>query len=176
MATWTGQEHAAQVFKAAEVWRHRCLIEDQSLLEDQSLFSNSMLWTRLNFEELKRLFVDNPILGGSRTFYDKLQEQIGGAKPDVCKLAAESLWLLYLFVSNSVMGVDRKRERIAEVWKWSKEPLPDSELLQDDKLKGLANPGIAFLTKVWAEYGFFNHGNGGVEITSIGRSHKIANN
>jgi 5-methylcytosine-specific restriction endonuclease McrBC regulatory subunit McrC len=147
MATWTGQEHAAQVFKAAEVWKLRCLIEDQSL------FSNSSLWTRLNFEELKRLFVDNPILG-SRKFYDKLQEQIGSAKPDTCKLAAESLWLLYLFVSNSVMGVDRKRERIAEVWKWSKEPFPDSELLQDDKLKGLANPGIAFLTKVWAEYGF----------------------
>ena len=108
MATWTGQEHAAQVFKAAEVWRHRCLIEDQSL------FSNSTLWTRLNFEELKRLFVDNPILG-SRTFSDKLREQLGGAKADVYKLAAESLWLLYLFVSNAAVGPSLKRQRIAEI-------------------------------------------------------------
>jgi MoxR-like ATPase len=147
MAIWTGQKHAVQVFKAAEVWRQRCL------LGNQSLFSDSTLWTKTNFEELKTLFVDNPILG-KRTFYDKLQEQIGTAKPDICKLAAETLWLLYLFVSDSAMSVDRKRARIADVWKLSRESLPDSELLQDDKLKGLANPGIAFLTKVWAEYGF----------------------
>jgi hypothetical protein len=147
MATWTGQEQAPHVFKAAEVWRERCL------LQSQSLFSNSTLWTKSNFEELKKLFVDNPILG-NRTFYDKLQEQIGTANPDICKLAAEALWLLFLFVSHEVMSVTRKRERISEIWKLSKEPLPNSDLLQDDKLKGLASPGIAFLTKVWAEYGF----------------------
>ena len=93
MATWTGQGHEVQVFKAAEVWRQRCL------LGSKSLFSNSTLWTKNNFEELKTLFVDNPILG-KRKFYDKLQEQIGAAKPDICKLAAETLWLLYLFALN----------------------------------------------------------------------------
>jgi MoxR-like ATPase len=147
MAIWNELEHAPQVFKSAEIWKQRCL------LGNQSLFSESTLWTKNNFEELKTLFVDNPILG-KRTFYDKLQEQIGKATPDICKLAAETLWLLYLFVSASVMSVSRKRERIGDIWALSKNALPDSELLQDDNLKGLANPGIAFLTKVWAEYGF----------------------
>ena len=147
MAIWTGQEHAKQVFQAATIWKQRCL------LDSQSLFSDTALWTKSNFEELKTLFVGNPILG-KRKFYDKLQEQIGQAKPDICQLAAETLWVLYLFVSNSVMGVDLKRERISDIWALSKQALPDSALLQDDTLKGLANPGIAFLTKVWAEYAF----------------------
>lgn len=144
MATWTGQEHAEQVFKAAVIWKQRCL------LGNQCLFSDLTLWTRNNFEELKRLFVDNPILGKG-TFYGKLQQQIGNAKPDICKLAAEALWVLYLFVANSVVGIDLKRKRIGEIWSLSKETLPDLELLQDDKLKGLANPGIAFLAKICIE-------------------------
>jgi 5-methylcytosine-specific restriction protein B len=37
---------------------------------------------------------------------------------------------------------------------FSKESLPQSEILSDDALRGLANPGIAFLTKVWVEYGY----------------------
>jgi hypothetical protein len=147
MATWIGKEHAERVFKSASVWKQRCL------LEDQGLFSDSKIWTKSNFEELRRLFVDNPILG-KRKFHDKLQEQIGNAKPEICKLAAETLWLLYLFVSNTAIGTNLKRKRIAEVWALSKDVLPDSDLLHDDALKGLANPGIAFLTKVWVEYGF----------------------
>ncbi len=147
MATWTGQKQAVHIFEAAAIWRQRCL------LGSQSLFSESALWTRPNFEELRTLFVDNPI-SGKKKFNVKLQEQIGNAGPDICKLAAETLWLLYLFVSSSVMGVNLKRERIAEIWGLSKDTLPESNLLHDDELEGLANPGIAFLTKVWAEYGF----------------------
>ena len=40
------------------------------------------------------------------------------------------------------------------MWNFSGEPLPKSECLADACLKGLANPGTAFLTKIWAEYGF----------------------
>jgi hypothetical protein len=147
MAVWVGLEYASQVLNAANVWKQRCLSENRSLLSEEAI------WTVDNFQQLRTLFVDNPILG-KRKFYDKLQEQIGGAKPEICKLAAESLWLLYLFVLNSAIGVEIKRERIEGIWRLSKEPPPRSDLLTDDVLLGLANPGIAFLTKVWAEYGF----------------------
>lgn len=147
MATWIGNENAKSVFASARIWKQRCL------LANGSAFSDSELWTKANFEELRTLFVDNPILG-NRTFYDKLREQIGSAKPEVCKLAAEALWVLYLFVSNSVVSISRKRERIKDVWLLSKEELPETDLLRDESMHGLANPGIAFLTKVWAEFGF----------------------
>ncbi len=147
MATWTDFEHTSQVLKAADSWREQCL------LSDGSIFSKQHLWTQGNISELKRLFVDNPILG-DKPFYEKLNEQIGNAKPEISKLASEAVWLLLLFVYERHFGVDKKRERISEVWNFSGEQLPSSEQLLDDRLRGLANPGAAFLTKIWAEYGF----------------------
>jgi hypothetical protein len=55
---------------------------------------------------------------------------------------------------NPEDGIDKKRERIAGVWKFSGETLPSSEQLADDCLRGLANSGISFLTRIWLEYGF----------------------
>ena len=67
-------------------------------------------------------------------------------------MPSEALWLL--FVHEQYFGVDKKRERISEVWKFSGEPPLQSEYLSDDCLRGFANPGVAFLTQVWREYGF----------------------
>jgi len=147
MATWTSLEHTPYILKAAGRWAEACL------LQDGSVFSNRSLWTHQNIRELKTLFVDNPILG-DQAFYDKLSTQIGNARPEVIQLASEAVWLLLLFVYERHFGVATKRERISEVWNFSGEPLPNSELLAADCLRGLANPGAAFLTKIWAEYGF----------------------
>jgi 5-methylcytosine-specific restriction enzyme B len=147
LAIWTGLEHTPQVLKAADTWQQRCL------LHDGSVFSDRTLWTKQHISELKTLFVDNPILG-DRRFYDKLHDQIGNAKPEISQLASEAIWLLLLFVYEEYFGVEKKRERISEVWNFSSEPLPKSEYLANDCLRGLANPGTAFLTKIWAEYAF----------------------
>jgi hypothetical protein len=93
LAIWTGLEHTADVLKAADAWRKKCL------LHDGSVFSTRSLWTQQNISELKRLFVDNPILG-NKTFYDKLQEQIGNANSENIQLESEAIWLLLLFVSE----------------------------------------------------------------------------
>ena len=147
MATWTNQAHTAKLLNAAANWKQGCL------LSDGSVFSSAPLWTFENLKQLHSLFVDNPILGKQK-FYDKLHVQIAGASSDVKKLAAEALWVLFLIVSETVLGVEKKRERIAGVWNFSGEELPSSENLDDDVLRGLANPGIAFLTKIWMEFGF----------------------
>ena len=148
MAVWTGHKHTPHVIKAANAWRQTCLLHDGSVFSDRSL------WTQQNISELKTLFVDNPVLG-TKSFYDKLHEQISDAGPEISQLASEAVWLLLLFVSERNFGIDKKRERISEVWNFSGEPLPTSEHLADDPLRGLANPGTAFLTRIWAEYGFF---------------------
>ena len=147
MATWTGQSQTPAIVSAAETWKRRCLVGSSSVLSDQSL------WTKDNVDTLKRLFVDNPILG-DRSFYDKLQEQIGAASPAVKQLTAEAIWLLLLFVSELSFSVERKRERLAAIWDLSGEELPASSLLSDEVLRGLARPGTAFLTMMWAEFGY----------------------
>jgi hypothetical protein len=60
-------------------------------LHDGSIFSDWKLWTKQNISDLRKLFVDNPILGGDKSFYDKLHEQIGNASPEICQLAAEAI-------------------------------------------------------------------------------------
>ena len=147
MATWTGQNQAPAIVSAAEAWKQRCMLANGSVLSDQSI------WTKDNVDTLKRLFVDNPILG-DRSFYDKLEEQISAASPAIKQLAAEAIWLLLLFVSQRSFSVEKKRERLAAIWAQSGQELPASPLLADDVLRGLARPGTAFLTMMWAEFGY----------------------
>ena len=147
MATWTGLSHTPRILESAEVWKRKCLLADGSLFTDQ------YLWTFENVAELKELFVGNPLTGKS-TFYDKLKLQVGNAKPKVIQLASEALWLLLLLVYQDGMKPSTKRQRIVEVWDWSAAPHPNSDVLDEDALRGLVNPGTAFLARNWAEYGF----------------------
>ncbi len=147
MATWTGFSHTPRILESAEIWKHECLLADGSLFTDQNL------WTFENVVELKEMFVGNPLTGKS-TFYDKLKLQVGNAKPKVIQLASEALWLLLLLVYQDSMKPSTKRQRIIEVWDWSNVPHPNSDILDEDALRGLVNPGTAFQTRNWAEYGF----------------------
>src|SRR3954471_15263461 len=148
MATWTGLSQTPAIVRAAEAWKQRCMLANGSVLSDRSI------WTKDNVDTLKRLFVDNPILGGDRSFYDKLEEQISSASPAIKQLAAEGIWLLLLFVHQRSFSVEKKRERVAAIWIQSGEELPVSPLLTDDVLGGLARPGAAFLTMMWVEFGY----------------------
>ena len=147
MAIWTGLKHSATVLKAATVWQETCL------QKEGSMFSHRPLWTKQNISQLRTLFVDHPLLD-DRPFYEKLHAQIGTAAPEISQLAAEAIWILLLFVYEEHFGVETKRERISEVWNFSKETLPESPYLSDDCLRGLANPGTSFLTRIWREFGF----------------------
>ena len=144
MATWIGQNQTTTILGAADLWKKRCMLSNGSILAD------SAVWTKENTDTLRKLFADNPI-EGSRSFYDKLREQLESATPGVRQLAAECIWLLLLFVIEGAFGVEKKRERISEVWANSGEEIPSSPLLSDDVLRGIAHPGAAFITLMWAE-------------------------
>ena len=163
MATWTGLDHMDDLLHAAAAWRQRCL------LGNASVFSDKNLWTHENIEQLKTLFVDNPI-PGEGLFVEKLCKQIGDAKPEISQLAAEAVWLLFLFVSKRSYRTNTKRARIAEVWRLSDEPLPQPPWLTDESLRGLARPGTAFLTGISTEYGFLLRRHGSLEIARAARA------
>lgn len=148
MSRWIGHDHVEAVLAAADAWRERCF------LADGSLFGDEALWTLGNIQELKRRFIENPIEGADRTFYDKLKEQLGGAPVEVIRLAAEVVWFVLLFPIFSATRAETKRAQIREVWEWSGSDLPDGPYLSDEALMGVGHPGTAYLTRRYEQFGF----------------------
>jgi len=108
------------------------------------MFSDAPLWTSDNANELLQRFVQSPIEGGDLSFFEKFEQQLSSASPGSKKLAAEMLWLLYLFPSD--MKGKTKRDHVQRIWEWSREPLDlTSPWLGDalDRGIGAANPGLS---------------------------------
>lgn len=140
MARWTGQPEIEKVLEAADAWRKRCVEGNGSILTDRSL------WTAANLSDVLDRFVKHPILGSSRDFIDKLSEQLDGAPAVSIQVAAEVIWFLFLFPSDSSMKPDTKRKAIEKIWALSGEQL-NSPYLEDQYLWGVGHPGTAYLTR-----------------------------
>ena len=150
MARWIGPEnedHAAAVLGAACAWRKWCFLADGSLFGDESL------WTVENIQELRRHVIDDPIEGDAH-FIDKFEKQLETASAQVKRLAAETLWFLYLFVHNTSMKPNTKHERIERVWESSGSSLPNVDYLDDRALRGIARPGRNYLPHLDSELKF----------------------
>jgi len=124
---------------------------EKCLVADGSLFSDDQLWTAENARSMHELFNNNPIEGDD-TFIEKLTVQLAGADGRVTRLAAELIWVLYLFVIPNAVSVNLKRERVRQILALANAQLPDSPLLSDSALSGIANPGTAFLLIIWKEF------------------------
>ena len=144
MAITPGSE---PILEAAAEWKRRCLIHDQSM------FSDEPLWVPQYLAELDRDFVQKPDLG-TRSFMEKLRDQLAGSSGPAKRLAAELLWVMALFPNN--MGRDKKVEQVREVWSWSAETLPETHpLLVKPLASGIGSGGRAFHTLRWLELSFF---------------------
>lgn len=149
VSRWIGHNHIDAVLSAADAWRERCF------LKEGSLFGDAPLWTLGNIQELKRRFLENPIEGADRGFFDKLKEQLEGAPTEVVQLTAEVVWFLLLFPISSTTKPETKRAQIKEVWEWTGSVLPESPFLTDQALMGVGHPGTAYLTRRYEQFGFF---------------------
>ena len=149
MSRWIGHDHINAVLKASDTWREKCV------LSDGSIFSRQALWTPGNIHELKRRFLEHPIEGSDRDFFDKLKEQLDGAPNEVIRLASEMIWFLLLFPIASATKPDTKRSQIKDIWSWSGTHLPKTVFLEDHALKGVGHPGTAYLTRRHEQFGFF---------------------
>jgi hypothetical protein len=117
-----------------------------------SVFTDKALWTVENLQSLDRYFVQNLDMGEGN-YIQKLREQLRPTAPVVKQLAAEMNWFMLLCPSNISPG--KKREVISEIWRWSGEVEPSSELLGDATLRGIGSAGTAFNTQRWRELVFF---------------------
>lgn len=133
------------VLEAARHWADRCL------LEDGSVFTNGTVWTLAALDEFRVRFIENPLEDGGK-FMEKLKEQLSGGSPQVCKLGSELLWVLYLFPGN-IISAGKKSAQVREIWKWSGEDFPDSNVPAAFDLH-IGHPGTALNTHRWREYGY----------------------
>src|SRR5262245_52070253 len=133
--------HAApEVLDAVARWKARCLLGDGSILTDRRL------WTLDTFVQLDRYYVHN-LSFGEGDFFGKLEGQLGPASVSAKQLAAELLWILFIFVADKAMGGASKRRGIKRVWEWSGEPLPTNDQELGAVLdRGIGGPGPAFNT------------------------------
>lgn len=137
------------VYEAAEYWAETCL------LAESSVFTRESLWNRQTFSGMDRYYAQN-LNEGEGNFFGKLETQLASAPSQVAKLAAELLWVMYLFPSSAAMNGDTKRRHIRRVWDWSRESLDDHPKLLEEALDGgIGHPGTAFNTHRWRELLWF---------------------
>jgi 5-methylcytosine-specific restriction enzyme B len=132
MARFPGME---PVIEAAARWRDSCLVGEGSILSSHSL------WTADHVDELWKHFVLKPD-EGRRSFLQKLQRQLKPATAGTRMLAAEMLWLIYLFPRR--MTGNKKIENIRTVWELSDSPFPAGHSFLEVLHHGIgyAGPGL----------------------------------
>ena len=119
------------------------------------MLTEKSLWTPENVGYLVSYFAEN-LDSGEGSFFDKLERQLAPAPGSAKQLAAEMLWVMYLFPVPGSMQPGTKRQQIRRVWEWSGEPLPNSPRELHKALDdGVGNPGTAFPTLRWKEFLFF---------------------
>ena len=141
MARWNDLPWREEVYAAADVWKERCL------LNDGALFSDAKIWTASNLRTLQDLVIFNADWGAD-SFRNKLFRQLNGASPATIQLAAELMWLIYLFplgqqvenVSPSTSASTKSRN-VNEILKWGGLPTPTGDLVTASALSGIGRTG-----------------------------------
>ena len=137
------------LLRAATLWRERCL------QNNGSVFTDGPLWTSNNIRSLVKYYAENPVRG-KKHFLEKLEKQLAPAPRTVKQLAAEMLWVIYLFPVPSSMRPETKLRHIRQVWEWTGKNFPDSSFDVEQSLQsGAGHPGLAYNTGRWRELRFF---------------------
>jgi len=94
-----------QLYDMFETFKNECLIGDQSIL-----WPEKNLWTLENILEIKRRFIDSPIITTDLSFEDKLLEQMKGASSELWGVVSE-IYFIY-FLPSSFITLDKKMNDI----------------------------------------------------------------
>ena len=135
------------ILKPAADWRD-CIIDGKG-----SLLGGQDCWNPETLADLRRRYEGNLLEGGSGSFLDKLRIQLDHAPPATIQLAAEMIWLLYLFPSSIFRP--RKLENISTVYAWSGSILDQGQArLSESAMKGVGSCGPGYNNHFWREFLF----------------------
>ncbi len=136
-----------KVYEAFSAWRNECLIADRSMFNE-----GEELWTLNNIQQLVSLVEGIHQGRRNKNTLEKLKEQLKSVSPEIAWLAAEIIWVLFLFPRRKApnekwkqilsINPETKRNRyIKEVYECSGKNLPDSPYLRVELLSGIARAG-----------------------------------
>jgi len=135
------------ILQAAQDWKEMLIQFGGSMLGNRSCWKPEVI------ADLRRRFEGNLLEDKGRTFLEKLHEQLTDAPQETIILAAEIIWVLYLFPSN--IGRDKKVSNISIVWYWQSDPLNASQSMLDGvTLSGIGSGGPGFNNHFWREFLF----------------------
>ena len=118
------------------------------LRADGSLFtSGRRIWTVENLNELKRDFVDNPDLTPSKTYLDKLRDQLAASSDDARQLMAELHAIHFLVIVNAAMSATKKLTDLRTILSWMTVPPEVPDDVVTAMSPGLVRPGQWALTR-----------------------------
>ena len=148
MARFVGNRNNAEpILKAAEHWKHACLLSDGGIFEDKEI------WKLNYFEELDQYLIKR-LDKNKDKFTEKLETLLEARSPEIKQLAAEIWWLMFLCADK--YKIQKKREDIKTIWKRSGEPFPEnSKWLEDEVLAGIAHIGAGIFSRLAWEWEFF---------------------
>jgi 5-methylcytosine-specific restriction protein B len=140
--------NAAEVFKVADQFKQRCLLDQNSLFLD-----GQSLWTEPHFQALIDNYVKQPDVGDGN-FYEKLEGQLATCQPLDVALMTEVFWIVQLGPTNLRASTKVKTlERI-----WSMKPAGSfpikSPFLESAALSGLGSAGPGYNNYLWMEMVF----------------------
>ncbi|GAB98503.1 putative ATPase [Gordonia namibiensis NBRC 108229] len=134
------------IYDAAERWR-------QALIDGTSLFSGRPLDYPAAVRELIDNFVDSPD-AGTDSFFQKLERQLANTNDDAIQLAAELLYVYFLPVSTSAVGVNTKQSAVNGVAAWRDTLTGIPSDLVPPLRAGLARVGTAYQTQRWRMFAY----------------------
>lgn len=140
--------NAAQVFDAADKFKHRCLLNQESLFLD-----GQTLWTVEHFQALIDNYVKQPDVGDGG-FYDKLGSQLATCQALDVALMAEVFWIVQLGPTN--LRAPTKAKTLERIWNMKPAaPFPSaSPFLAAPVLSGLGSAGPGYNQYLWMEIVF----------------------
>jgi 5-methylcytosine-specific restriction enzyme B len=131
----------------AEEWKRACLLQNSSLL-----WEGERVWTAEVLEAFKACFTDNPD-ESQDSFEQKFQRQLVDQEANVVKLAAELVFVYFLFPST-ISGA-HKRDLVQRIASWKQIEVPQAGL---DAMKvlddGIGGTGLAYSTRRFLEIAF----------------------
>ena len=141
MARWNDLPWRDDVYKAAELWKAQCLVNDGSLTGE------SEVWTLHNLQELQARIVCKADWTKD-TFWNKLFRQLDGANKDVIHLASEVIWLIYMFPLGDQAGdvpaaikAKTKFQQVKKVRSFAALPAPTGPAFTQSALSGIGRIG-----------------------------------
>lgn len=129
------EHNITPILYAAEQWKSTCFANNGSV------FGEEEIWTDELLSQFEEHFVKKPDIGED-DFFTKWERQVNAGSKLLPKLAAEILWLHYLFPSNVMHKT--KVDQICKVYGWSGDALDSKHPMLEALQSGVGSAGMGY--------------------------------